>query len=190
MRQPQSTSSDTPTRTFLGSQPRSWHVPPKGSESTTATLQPAARQGKATLWAAEPLPTTTRSTSTVTRSSPRARTYTEMRHKLGSRSERYLSPTLEPLLKREQPACGRPPARAHGGGQVRTSSSPCAAVISMLVRSGAPTVTCASEPRPVAWMPPATPSVDSAPSISRVTTLPPLVASLPPTRFARRRRRA
>jgi hypothetical protein len=65
MRRPQSMSSDTPTKTFFGSQPRSWQVPPKGSESTTATLQPASRQPKAALWAAEPVPTTTRSTWTV-----------------------------------------------------------------------------------------------------------------------------
>ena len=62
MRRVQSTSSEMPTSTFFGSQPRCAHVPPKGRESITVTLHPASRHGYATLWAADPVPTTMRST--------------------------------------------------------------------------------------------------------------------------------
>src|SRR5918996_3148509 len=56
-----STTSAPRRSTFLGSHPRSWHVPPYGSSSTIATDQPAARQRFATVLAAAPVPTTTRS---------------------------------------------------------------------------------------------------------------------------------
>src|SRR5713226_5059910 len=62
IRRSQSTSSETPTSTFLGSQPRSWQVPPNGRESITATLWPASRTLYATDWAAEPVPITITST--------------------------------------------------------------------------------------------------------------------------------
>src|SRR5918996_2633502 len=55
-----STTSAPRRSTFLGSHPRSWHVPPYGSSSTIATDQPAARQRFATVLAAAPVPTTTR----------------------------------------------------------------------------------------------------------------------------------
>ena len=55
-----STASAALTRTFLGLQPLSAQVPPKGRESTTATLHPASRQREATA-DATPVPTTTRS---------------------------------------------------------------------------------------------------------------------------------
>src|SRR6516225_998856 len=43
IRRAQSTISAAPTSTFLGSHPRSAHVPPNGLESTIATCHPAAR---------------------------------------------------------------------------------------------------------------------------------------------------
>src|SRR6185312_9638741 len=55
------TVSAPDTNTFLGSQPRRAHVPPKGRKSTIATLRPACRTREATPEAAAPLPTTTRS---------------------------------------------------------------------------------------------------------------------------------
>src|SRR5436309_3714833 len=61
-----SSSSAVPTRTFFGSQPRSAHVPPNGSESITATLHPAARHWDATVEPAVPLPITTRSNLSCT----------------------------------------------------------------------------------------------------------------------------
>ena len=56
MRRAQSTTSATPTRTFLGSQPRRAHVPPKGRLSIMATVHPAARHRDATVDAAVPVP--------------------------------------------------------------------------------------------------------------------------------------
>src|SRR5215472_5238537 len=56
IRRAQSTTSAAPTSTFLGSQPRSAHVPPNGRESTTATCHPAARHRCATADAADPVP--------------------------------------------------------------------------------------------------------------------------------------
>lgn len=61
IRRTQSTTSAAPTRTFLGSHPRSAHVPPNGLESMTATCQPAERHRDATADAAAPVPITTRS---------------------------------------------------------------------------------------------------------------------------------
>src|ERR671919_112637 len=92
MRRFQSTSSETPTRTFFGSQPRKLQVPPKGSESTTVTLQPAFRQVSATLCAAAPEPRTMRSTVMIRGSSRRAealcadggRLVTEVYEQIGS----------------------------------------------------------------------------------------------------------
>ena len=49
------------TSIFLGSQPRSAHVPPYGRKSTTATLQPALRTVVMALSAEVPVPTTTKS---------------------------------------------------------------------------------------------------------------------------------
>ncbi len=54
------TASAAPTRIFLGTQPRSAQVPPKGRESITATVHPASRQREATA-DVTPVPTTTRS---------------------------------------------------------------------------------------------------------------------------------
>src|SRR5690349_11914994 len=62
MRRLQSTSSETPTSIFFGSQPRNWQVPPNGRESTTATFQPASRVLYAADWAADPVPITITST--------------------------------------------------------------------------------------------------------------------------------
>src|SRR5437588_3983283 len=61
MRRAQSIASAAPTSTFLGSHPRRAQVPPKGSESTIATLHPAARHRDATADAADPVPIATRS---------------------------------------------------------------------------------------------------------------------------------
>jgi len=49
-RRTHSTASAAPTRIFLGSQPRSEHVPPNGPESTTAIVQPAARASAKPPW--------------------------------------------------------------------------------------------------------------------------------------------
>src|SRR6266851_9329375 len=54
----ESTTSATPTSTFLGSQPRKAQVPPKGLESIIATSHPALRHSYATVDAAEPVPMT------------------------------------------------------------------------------------------------------------------------------------
>src|SRR5437667_4750661 len=56
-----STAAAALTSTFFGSHPRRAHVPPNGRLSTIATVQPAARHLDATVWAAEPEPSTTRS---------------------------------------------------------------------------------------------------------------------------------
>jgi hypothetical protein len=61
IRRSQSNKSAAPTRTFLGSQPRSAHVPPNGLESTMATSQPASRHLNAAVAPAAPVPITTRS---------------------------------------------------------------------------------------------------------------------------------
>src|SRR5260370_19253379 len=61
MRRPQSITSATPTSTFLGSHPRSAHVPPNGLESTIATCHPAKRHRDATADAAVPVPIAIRS---------------------------------------------------------------------------------------------------------------------------------
>src|SRR5262249_53826372 len=60
-RRTHSTASVPPTSIFFGSHPRSAQVPPNGRESTTATVQPAARQRDATADPAVPDPITTRS---------------------------------------------------------------------------------------------------------------------------------
>jgi hypothetical protein len=62
IRRAASTTSAPRLRIFFGSQPRNWQVPPYGSSSMIATDQPAARQRFATVLAAVPVPTTTRST--------------------------------------------------------------------------------------------------------------------------------
>src|SRR5258708_27567083 len=61
MRRSQSITSAAPTSTFFGSPPRSAHVPPNGRESTIATCQPADLHFDATVEAAEPVPSATRS---------------------------------------------------------------------------------------------------------------------------------
>jgi hypothetical protein len=61
-----SATSAAPTNTFLGSQPRSAQVPPKGRESMMATLHPARRHLWATVVAAVPVPTTTKLNRRVT----------------------------------------------------------------------------------------------------------------------------
>jgi hypothetical protein len=61
IRRIQSRASAAPTRTFLGSHPRSAQVPPNGLESTTVTSHPAERHRDATADAADPVPMTARS---------------------------------------------------------------------------------------------------------------------------------